>query len=263
MKFITLLTDFGLRDGYTGVMKGVIYRIVPDVQIADISHTILPQNIQDGSLVWSRSYEFFPDGTVHIGVVDPGVGTHRRPIAARIGRFYFVCPDNGLITPILEKAEQAGEEIQVVHLDRPQYWLAQISNVFHGRDIFSPAGAHLANGVPLLEMGTLINDLVRFHMPQPEKLENGWRGEIVSIDTFGNLSTNLTRQQIEAMGRVQVQVAGRTINGLVRTFGERASGDLVALIDSDNNMAIAVVQGSAARETGAAVGAEVLVTRLP
>jgi S-adenosylmethionine hydrolase len=243
-------------------MKGVIYRILPDVQIADISHTIHPQNILEGSLVWSRSYEYFPEDTVHVAVVDPGVGTHRRPIAARIGQYYFVCPDNGLITPILEKAEQAGEKVQVVHLDRPRYWLAQVSNVFHGRDVFSPVAAHLASGIPLSELGTPIQDLERLHLPQPEKLENGWRGEVISVDTFGNLSTNLTRQQIEGLNQIEVKVAGHTIQGLARTFGEHQPGELIALIDSDDNLAISVVQGSAAQEIGAETGTSVVLNHL-
>ena len=260
LKYITLLTDFGLRDGYTGVMKGVIYKITPDAQLADISHTIRPQNILEGSLVWSRSYAFFPDGTIHVGVVDPGVGTARRPIAARIGRYFFVCPDNGLLTPILEQAEQAGEGIEIVHLDQPRYWLAQVSNVFHGRDIFSPVAAHLARGVPLSDLGTPIQDVARVHLPQPERVEGGWRGEVISIDTFGNLSTNLTRKQGEGMRDLAVQIAGRTIEGLARTFGERPPGEIVALIDSDDNLAISVVQGSAEREIGVQIGDSVLVT---
>lgn len=263
MKCITLLTDFGLRDGYTGVMKGVIYKIAPDAQIADISHTIRPQNVLEGSLVWSRSYAYFPDGTVHVAVIDPGVGTDRRPIAARIGRYFFICPDNGLLTPILDTAEQAGEPVEIVHLDKPRYWLAQVSNVFHGRDIFSPAAAHLASGVPLSELGTPINDLVRIQQPQPEKTGSGWRGMVDSIDTFGNLSTNLTRQHVEPIQNIQVQVAGRTIKGLARTFGDRPAGELIALIDSDENLAISVTQGSAEQEIGAQIGDRVEVTGRP
>jgi len=117
-------------------MKGVIYRITPDAKIADISHAIRPQDVREGSLVWFRSIPFFPPGTIHVGVVDPGVGTNRRPIAARLGEHYFVCPDNGLITPLLEQAEQAGEPVEIVHLDQPRFWLPEVSNVFHGRDIF-------------------------------------------------------------------------------------------------------------------------------
>ena len=247
MKLITLMTDFGLRDGYDGVMKGVIYRIAPDAKIVDISHLISPQNILEGSLVWSRSCAFFPEGTVHVGVVDPGVGTPRRPLAAQIGKFFYVCPDNGLLTPMLEQAEQSGETVQVVYLDQPRFWLSNISHVFHGRDIFSPVAAHLANGVPLTEVGTPITDPIRSPIPKPEQMEGGLRGQVISIDHFGNLSTNITQEMVTGRRDLQFRVAGRTIEGLSKTFGERASGEMVAFIDSDGNLAIAIVNGDAAR----------------
>jgi S-adenosyl-L-methionine hydrolase (adenosine-forming) len=176
MKFITLLTDFGLRDGYVGVMKGVIYGIAPHAQIADISHTISPQNILEGSLALGRVASFFPPGTVHIAVIDPGVGTARRPIAARIGAHYFIGPDNGLFTVVLERAERSGDHIALVHLDRPRFWLPNVSNVFHGRDIFSPVGAHLANEIPLEDVGTPIENIARLELPRVEQSQQGFRG---------------------------------------------------------------------------------------
>lgn len=259
MKLITLLTDFGLRDGYTGVMHGVIYRIAPDAAIVDITHLIPPQDVREGSLAWSRAYSYFPEGTVHVAVVDPGVGTQRRPIAARVGPYYFVCPDNGLLTPILADAEKAGAAVEIVHLDRPRFWLDQVSHVFHGRDIFSPAAAHLANGVPLSELGSRIDNPVRLPAREPAARENGWQAEVISIDHFGNLTTNLEPHHLAGMENIQVQIAGRVIDGLVRTFGERPAGALVALFDSDNRLAISVVNGSAARELNAAVGTPVEV----
>jgi S-adenosyl-L-methionine hydrolase (adenosine-forming) len=260
MKYITLLTDFGLSDGYTGLMHGVIYRIAPDAQITDISHLVHPQNVGEGSLILNRSYPFFPEGTVHVIVVDPGVGTARRPIAARIGSHFFVCPDNGLITKALEQAEQAGEVIEIVHLDQPRFWLKDISHVFHGRDIFSPVAAHLANGVPLSEVGSPIHDPVRLHLPEPEQRQNGWYGEITAVDHFGNLSTNFTPEHLAGFKLPIVRVGGREIRGLVHTFGDRSPGSLVALVDSDGGIAIAVVQGSAARDLAAHIGDPVEVT---
>lgn len=257
MKFITLLTDFGLRDGYTGVMRGVIYRIAPDAQIADISHNIHPQDVLEGSLVWNRSYAYFPAGTVHVAVVDPGVGTQRRPIAAHIGAYFFVCPDNGLITPILEHAESSEAPVEIVHLNQPRFWLPQISSVFHGRDIFSPVAAHLANGIALNELGTRINDPVRKSQPSPAAIPGGWRGEVVSVDHFGNLRTNLSRNMIPGSPEVRVHVAGREILGLVQTFGEKDPGALVALIDADDDLAISIVDGDAALELDAGIGAPV------
>jgi S-adenosyl-L-methionine hydrolase (adenosine-forming) len=254
VKLITLMTDFGLRDGYTGVMQGVIYRIAPDVRITDISHLIRPQNVQEGGLVWGRSYPFFPEGTIHVGVVDPGVGTQRRPIAARLGAHFFVCPDNGLLTVPLEQAEQAGAQVEIVHLDQPRFWLPDVSNVFHGRDIFSPVAAHLAKGTALQELGSPINDPVRLQVPRPAQLANGWRGAIISVDHFGNLGTNLTGQQLSHLKNPRVRLGRYEIEGISRTFGDRPAGEPVALIDSDGNLAICVVNGDASKEMGINTG---------
>jgi S-adenosyl-L-methionine hydrolase (adenosine-forming) len=260
VKFITLLTDFGMQDGYSGIMHGVIYRIIPDAHITDLSHAIHPQNILEGGLTWYRSYSFFPEGTVHVAVVDPGVGTNRRPMAARLGKYFFVCPDNGLITPILEAVEKAGEPIEFVHLNQPRFWLPQVSNVFHGRDIFSPIAAHLANGVPLAELGDRITNPVRWSIPRPIALENGWKGEIITIDHFGNLNININEQDIRNPQNLRVRIAGQDIYGLSKTFGDRAPGELIALIDSDHSLAIAVVNGNAARTLNIDLGEPVEVT---
>lgn len=261
MKLITLMTDFGLRDGYVGVMKGVIYRIAPDTQITDITHTIRPQAVREGAIIWNRSYPYFPEGTVHVGVVDPGVGTSRRPLAARIGSSYYICPDNGLLSLILEAAEAAGAETEFVHLNQPRFWLPQISNVFHGRDIFAPVAAHLVAGVPLGELGQPINDPVRFQLPEPQPIPGGWRGEVLEIDHFGNLGINLGSQYLKGAEAARVRIAGREIQGISRTFGDRAPGELLALIDSSGKLAISVVNGDAAREIGVSVGelVEVLI----
>ena len=139
MTVITLTTDFGLRSGFAGVMQGVIYGLAPQVKIVDITHFVSPQDIREGAYTLQRAAPFFPEGTIHIFVVDPGVGTARRPLAARLGDHFFVGPDNGLLTPLIEEAEQNGRPIEFVHLNRPQFWRRTISRTFHGRDIFSPA----------------------------------------------------------------------------------------------------------------------------
>lgn len=254
MKFITLLTDFGISDGYPGVMKGVIYRIAPEVKIIDISHLVRAQDVCEGSLLLSRSAPYFPDGTVHVAVVDPGVGTSRRPVAAQVGAHFFVCPDNGLLTRVLEQAEKSAAPVQIVHLDQPRYWLKEISQVFHGRDIFSPVAAHLVNGVPLAEVGSLVTDPVRLRLPEPVQRLDSVYGEITAIDHFGNLSTNFLPRHLEPYQHPVVRVSGREIHGLVHTFGDRSPGSLVALIDSDGSLAIAITQGSAARELGVQIG---------
>lgn len=253
MRHITLMTDFGLKYTAVAVMRGVIYNLCLDVVITDVSHAISPQNVMEGALAIGWVAPYFPDGTVHVAVVDPGVGTHRRPMAARLGRHYFVGPDNGLFSVAIENAEKQGLEMEFIHLNRPQFWLPQVSTTFHGRDIFSPAGAHLAAGIPLGELGERIHDPVRLELPRPQQTAAGWKTSVINIDSFGNLYTSLHRDQIG--GRpVRVSVAGRQIDGLVRTFGERPAGELVALIDAADFLSISIVNGSAARELNAHTG---------
>jgi len=254
MSYISLTTDFGTRDGNVGVMKGVIYRIAPDAKIIDISHEISPQNIFEAAFTLSGRAYYFPPNTVHILVVDPGVGTARRPIAAQIGPQRFVGPDNGAFTPLLARAEREGWPVQIVHTDKPEYWLPEISNVFHGRDIFSPVGAHLAAGVPLKELGTPIDDPIRLHLPLPERGAQSWVGEVVHIDHFGNVISNIRQQDLAEMGDVNVTVCETTIEGLVRTFGERDPGTLVALFGSTGYLLFSVVNGSGAERLHSKIG---------
>ena len=164
MTVITLTTDFGLRSGFAGVMQGVIYSITTQSRIVDITHFVSPQDIQEGAYTLWRAVPFFPKGTIHVYVVDPGVGTRRRPLAAQLGDQFFVGPDNGLLTPLIQDAERNQQQIELVHLDKPQFWLPKISRTFHGRDIFSPVAAHLANGIRLHELGTPFGDPVRLEL---------------------------------------------------------------------------------------------------
>ncbi len=257
---ITLTTDFGLKDGNVGVMKGVILKIAPQAQIVDLSHLIGPQNIAEGALILLRSAPYFPDETVHVVVVDPGVGTERRPMAARLGKQYFVGPDNGVITLWLEQVESQGLSTRFIHLDQPRYWLPEVSNVFHGRDVFAPSAAYLATGVPLEALGRVINDPVRLVLPRPQRSESGWRAEIIHIDHFGNLATNLRREHLAGQTVAAVRLRGVSIFGLVRTFGERPPGELVALFGSTGNLIVSEVNGSAASRLGAQAGDLVEVT---
>lgn len=262
MTIITLMTDFGPKDGNVGVMKGVILKIAPQVQIVDLSHLISPQNIAEAALILARSAPYFAPGTIHIVVVDPGVGTIRRPMAARLGLQYFVGPDNGTITLLLEKLEIQGETAQFYHLNRSEYWLPEISHVFHGRDIFAPSAAHLAAGVTPGELGTPFNDPVRLALPQPERTSRGWHGQIIHIDHFGNLATNIRSEHLkETIGqitrRVIVRLCEVDITDMVDTFGERPSGTLVALLGSTGNLIVSVVNGNAAARLAAQIGDEV------
>lgn len=259
MRIITLLTDFGIKDGYHGVMKGVIWGIAPQVKIADITHQISPQNVLQGALAYSRVAGYFPSGTIHVGVVDPGVGTRRRPIAARLGDQFFVGPDNGLCTMLVQQARQRKGTVEFVELDRPEYWLAEVSNVFHGRDIFSPAAAHLANGKDLADLGTPIDDPLMLQIPEPQRTPDGWRGQVVIVDNFGNLSSNLTREHLSGLGEVTVEIAGQRIRGLIKTFGEAQPGELVALFGEADDLAVCVVNGSAAQELNVRAGENLTV----
>jgi S-adenosylmethionine hydrolase len=254
MPILTLTTDFGLKDGFVGTMKGVIWSICPDAQIADISHAIAPQNVLEGALVLGRAYAFFPAGTVHVAVVDPGVGTRRRPLAARLGAYFFVGPDNGLFTPIYEEAEKNGWPLDIVHLTNKHYFLAEVSRTFHGRDIFAPVGAALANGVPLAELGPAIPDPLRLAIPKPEKTPAGWRAHITGVDAFGNLATDLPAAALDEHAPVTFRLLGREVRGLAASYGDKGPGELVALVDSENHVEIAIVNGSAAQVLGARVG---------
>jgi len=274
VSILTLTTDFGLKNSFVGTMKGVIWGICPQAQIADISHTIEPQNVLEGAYTLWRAYPFFPAGTVHVAVVDPGVGTARRPLAMRLGEHYFVGPDNGLFTPVIEDAEKKGWLREFVHLNNEKYWLPQVSHTFHGRDIFAPVGAHLAKGVPLSELGFPITDPLRLQMPKPEKTRDGWRAHITVVDVFGNCTTDLPAAALgsgdfarhpgrvsrsfagttKVVTTVTFRLRGREIHGLATSYGGHQPGEPIALVDSENFVEIAVVNGSAARQLGARVG---------
>lgn len=263
MTVVSLMTDFGIKDGNVGVMKGVIWNIAPNAQISDLSHMISPQDIREASLILARSAPYFPANSVHVVVVDPGVGTARRPMAARLGSQYYVGPDNGTITLLLDRAEKEGWDCEFIHLDKPQFWLENISHVFHGRDIFAPVAGHLASGVPLADLGTRFMDPVRITLPQPEQTGRGWRGEIIHIDHFGNVASNIRIEQLSEalkyMDNVTITLAGEAIHGMVNTFGQRHPGDLIALLGSTGNLIVSVVNGSAAARLNIKVGDEIKI----
>lgn len=265
MIVLSITTDFGLANGFVGVMKGVIYGIAPEVKIVDISHLISPQNVREGAYAMWRAAPFFPPGSIHVGVVDPGVGTSRRPLGARLGDQFFIAPDNGLLTLLIQDAERKGEIVEFLHLDNPDYWLPKVSKTFHGRDIFAPAAAHLAAGVPFRDLSTLISDPVRLNLPQPKKTDKGWLAHVAIVDIFGNLTTDLPAEALalspqgEARRHVLLRIHGHEIEGMVDSYGHRETGALVALVDSEGFIEIAMVNGSVARILGAQVGDELEV----
>ncbi|MGC8779335.1 MAG: SAM hydrolase/SAM-dependent halogenase family protein, partial [Anaerolineae bacterium] len=231
---ITLTTDFGLRDGYVGAMKGVILSLAPHVRIVDLTHEIEPQNIRQATFVLAQAAPYFPAETIHVAVVDPGVGTARRPLLVTTPRARYVGPDNGIFTAAL------GEEgARAWVLDRPAYWLPRPSRTFHGRDLFAPIAAHLANGVPPEQLGRPIDDPVRLAWPQPARHADGHlSGAIIHVDRFGNLISNIPAAWLEGR-RWQCRIAGH-MAPVVATYGEGAVGALIGLIGSSEMLEMAV-----------------------
>ena len=261
--FVTFLSDFGLQDDFVGTCHGVIKRIAPDAEIIDITHGIPATSILQGALVLANTIQYMPVG-VHLAVVDPGVGGIRRPVALRDsdGRLY-VGPDNGLLVPA---AERAG--IDVAHeLANPAYALETVSRTFHGRDLFSPAAAHLANGVPIGELGPPLDPdaLVRLDLPQPRIGESRIEAVALYVDSFGNIALNLTREDAEGAAivpgtQVELDLAGeRYFAVAARTFADARAGDIILYEDSYGNMSIAISSGNAAQLLHAAPGQPVRI----
>lgn len=292
MAVITLTTDFGVADGYVGTMKGVILSIAPASQLVDISHDIQPANVRQAAYVLSTAAPFFPPGTVHVVVVDPGVGSARRPIAVRTERAFYVGPDNGVLSyPLLQgdRAPLTGRPseasrgqapaqapdphgtsgpicpaVSVVHLDREELWLPTVSRTFHGRDIFSAVAARLASGVRFEDLGSPISDAVTFPLPRPQRLADGSiRGEVLHADRFGNLITDIPGQWLSVAPSWQLVIGGRTIWGLSETYASAPRGELLALTGSEGLLEIAVREGSAARVLHAGAGSVVLAAPDP
>jgi S-adenosyl-L-methionine hydrolase (adenosine-forming) len=254
MTVITLMTDFGEKDGYVGVLKGVIWSIYPTAQIADITHEISPQNILEGALILQRIYPFFPVGTVHLAVVDPGVGTGRRPITMRVNGHTFVGPDNGLFTAVIENAEANRLQVAIYHLTKKELFLPTISSTFHGRDIFAPVSAHLAKGISIAEVGPLISDPVRIQLPKHEKTPIGWKARVIGIDRFGNIATDLPVGIIGNKKKCKIRIGRYEILGIANTYEEGSSRELLALANSEGCLELAVAQGSAAQIIKAKLG---------
>jgi S-adenosylmethionine hydrolase len=254
MAIITITTDFGLADGYVGIMKGVILGIMPDVQLIDLSHDIAPQDVRQAAYILSRAIPFFPGGTVHLVVVDPGVGSQRRSLVVQTPSAAYVGPDNGVFSfPLLAGDAQAYE------LDQPAYWLPEVSHTFHGRDVFAPVAAHLARGVSPARLGRPIADPVRHLSPMPIRHADGHiSGQVIYADRFGNLITNIPSSWVTP-GRFACRVAGHEIARLSAAYAEVAPGALVALVSSDDTVEIAVRDGNAARRLGAGAGEPVAV----
>ena len=243
-RILTLTTDFGADGPYVAAMKGVILGLAPGTQMVDVSHSIAPQNIAEGSYVLAGIVPYFPAGTVHLAVVDPGVGTDRRLIALEVDGHRFVVPDNGLIGGVLRGRDLAGIwEIRNPDLRRPV-----VSPTFHGRDILAPAAAHLLRGGSPSELGPKLDNVVVLSSLEPVEDEQGLVGEVVFLDSFGNLITNIPRDRLGSVepSGWSVEILGHRIDGMIRTYAQRQAGTLVALIGSSNRVEVAVVNGDAA-----------------
>lgn len=257
---ITLLTDFGHRDPYVGCMKGVIFGINRRAVLVDISHDVTPHQVCEAALVLRGAYRYFPCGTIHVAVVDPGVGSGRRGIVARGGGHTFVGPDNGIFGLVYPQLE----DLKIYHLTNREFFRAEVSPTFHGRDVFAPAAAHLSTGVLPEAMGPEVIDPVGLSFPAPEMGAERIRGEVVYTDTFGNLITNIERSHLVRFGNFeQLTVkAGNTILArLCRHYQEVQCGEPLALVGSGDCLEISVREGNARDLLAVKEGDEVLVTR--
>jgi S-adenosyl-L-methionine hydrolase (adenosine-forming) len=257
---IALLTDFGTRDHYAGTMKGVMTGICPDAAFIDVTHDIGPHDVLGGALELAAAYRYFPSGTIFLAVVDPGVGSARRGIAADTGEFKFVAPDNGVLTLVFRETPPK----RVVEVSERRYARPSVSRTFEGRDRFAPAAAWLAKGVELSALGRPVHDYHQLTVPAPAVSADEVRGEVLRVDRFGNLVTNIDRRTFEkfaAAGAIEIAIEEHRVGKLVATYAECASGDLCALFGSSDHLEIAVNSGSASERLGLGRGAGVVVTR--
>ncbi|MGA2979097.1 MAG: SAM-dependent chlorinase/fluorinase [Terriglobales bacterium] len=259
---ITLTTDFGLNDHFIGAMKGVILEIAPDAQIIDISHAVQPFDILDGALTISQAYSYFPSGTVHMVIVDPGVGTARRPVILTGDRHLFVAPDNGVLSLVYDREER----ISVRHITAEHYFLQPRSNTFHARDIFSPVAAYLARGLDPHRFGEEIADYVRFAAPRPKPVdERTLRGVVLKVDRFGNLVTNITPQDApqlfaDAPPAFKIAIGNKAqATRICTNYAEGAPGEVFGILGSMGFLEVAANRGSAFQLMGAGKGSEVNV----
>ena len=269
---LVFTTDFGLSDAYAGVMKGVALTINPDLRLVDLNHQIQPQNIAQGSFLLGINHSFFPKDAVHVAVVDPGVGTDRRPVLLSTPNGRFVAPDNGLLSGVISVYLDAMPTIAgplslppgltAIHLTNPEYWRHPVSDTFHGRDVFTPVGAHLTLGVPPEDMGDATDRLFYLPMPQLVRQNGKITGQVVYQDVYGNLVTNIPAKDLPVGGIAEVRIKGRSVVGLRRTFNDESDAngtELIALAGSHGYLEVAVPNGSAAALLNAGEGETVEV----
>lgn len=262
---IAILTDFGLTDAYVGIMKGVIAGICPGAQVIDINHDIPAQDVREGAWQLLAAYQYFPAGTVFLGVVDPRVGTERRALGLRAGSYTFIGPDNGLLSWAVAAAADGGTPTAHL-LENAAYRRRDVSATFHGRDVFAPAAAHCAAGVDLADFGAPVQEWVTLPFPEPRTSDHGVLvGEVIHVDSFGNLITNISTATLDglgagaARGAFVVQCRGAHIESISETYASQRDGAVVALIGSTGHLEVAINGGSAHRRFQAGVGESITV----
>jgi len=259
---ITLTTDFGQKDHFVGVIKGVILSINPDAEIVDISHDIPPQDVLQAAFTLKHAYSYFPVGTIHVVVVDPGVGTNRKPLAASSEKGFFLAPDNGLLSYLY--ADNVINDVREITADH--YWLKPRSGTFDGRDIFAPVAAWMSKGVNISSLGESISNYVVIDIPQPAVVQpNIWKCKILSVDRFGNLISNLSREQFTAFiesgeqKRFAFRVGEQTVSKISKAYAEGQPNEVLAVFGSSGMVEFCVNQGSAAAVTTLQAGKDVLL----
>ncbi len=277
---ITLTTDFGTSDVYVGVMKGVILNINPDAQIVDITHDIPPQDIHEAAFTIHAAQRYFPKGTIHIIVVDPGVGSNRQTIVCHTDNAFFVCPNNGVLSYVLQDVETENNP-DTIAIDNPTYLMPKVSNTFHGRDIFAPIAAHLSLGVTMKEIGTPIHDLISLPLHTASISDNTLTGQIIKVDSFGNMITNISEEMLglflfsstqnktleDELSKhantinFEIRIGITCINKLNSSYAESEAGVTLAIIGSFGLLEIAVNMGNAGARLGLKVGDTVVVTK--
>jgi len=253
---ITLTTDFGTEDGYVGAVKGVIKRINPEAEVVDITHRIEPFDVLAAAFALNNFYRFFPPGTIHMVVVDPGVGSPRQPLAIRSEDFFFVGPDNGIFSFVYENERM----IEMVVLSRQRYFLAQPSSTFHARDIFAPVSAYLSLGVDIKEFGGPAKECFKLKIPEPALSKKRLEGEVIHVDRFGNLITNIKARLLEGRSIETIGIGGKRLKGMVRSYFDIPKEKIGALVGSSGFLEIATNQGNAQRLLKAKTGTSVKIT---
>jgi S-adenosylmethionine hydrolase len=258
MSIITLTTDFGTGSPYVAAMKGVILSINPDVTLVDISHAIPAQDVGRGALMLENTTPWFPADTIHVAVVDPGVGTQRSIIYARIGRQQYVSPDNGLLSRLMARTPPE----EVFRLSETEFWLDPVSSTFHGRDIMAPVAARLSLGLDPYRLGPPVGQMTRLDVPEAHFIEQKIRGQVIEVDSFGNIVTNITGSMFAGRptdSRVCIICGIYETFGLYRTYGDQPQGMLVALVGSSGRVELAIVGDNAATRLGVSIGTPVIV----